>query len=147
MVVLNKNRYEEKHKKKSWTWYELELADLQTNEIMYLEYERDDKLELSMWERKLRLGEIGISPGDLENFDDEEEGEFQFAGKTWEYDDSGKLKFFRGNGTKGESYYNWDFYNVDDDDELISVEKWDKYEVGVGQCIDESEVVIVAKGE
>ena len=70
------------------------------------------------------LRDLGLSESDLVEFDEEEEGEFEWDGTTFEYDDSGTITYYENDGRSGESFYCWDFESADGK-RMISVEKWE----------------------
>lgn len=125
--VTAKHRYyetwKEKGKVKSCEWFELELESIRTGEKTYLEYERDDELELSMWQKDISLRRIGVTRSQLDEFDDEEEGDFRFDGRNYEYDDSGEATFYRNCTGEGENFYYWDFEDSSGHN-FIGCEKW-----------------------
>ena len=104
------------------TWYELE-GDKGDRKV-WIEFEEDDELEISIKIQDLKLREIGISKSDLDRMDDDEEGEFDFSGEKFYYEDSGQAVFYK-NGIEenAEKFYYWDFEN-DDGDKYISAESW-----------------------
>ncbi len=147
-LVASRNRYEETWNDRTMEWYELELVSLITGHQVFLEFEMDDKLELSLWSKKLKLNVLGITPSDLDYFDDEEEGEFSYDGLTFVYADSGDATFFKADGSEGEPFYYYDFEAEEDSSQLISCERWgDSFEAGRGEIIDEREILILATGE
>ncbi len=78
-------------KQQYWT-YELELLSLKTGETSFLEWYEDDEIEMWLTEQEVRLRELRSDYGKvsrelLEYFADEEEGDIEWKGKTFYYDD------------------------------------------------------------
>lgn len=117
------------YKEGSYTWHELEGDNGQQK--VWIDIEEDDETEASLTLRKLRMEDLPISKKDLDKFDDEEEGKFEFEGKTYYYDESDKANFYRhGDTSQGEPFYYWDFER-EDEKAYISIEKWDSGETEV----------------
>jgi len=124
------------------TWYELECD--RGEEKIWLDLEEDDELELTVVLKKIKLRELGIKKNDLERFDDEEEGSFEFDGKKYYYEDSDKAVFYRnGDDKNAETYYYWDF-EADDEKYLIGIEKWSNgdIDVSLSESIKPSQVTV-----
>ena len=118
VTVLGKHIYREGE----YTWYELE-GDKGDSKI-WLEFEEDDELEISIKIKNLKLRELGISKADLDKMDDREDGSFVFEKEKFYYEDSDKAVFYRnGIEEKAEQFYYWDF-ETDEGDKFISVEDW-----------------------
>lgn len=130
-------------------WYEL-VCEGGNREVL-VEWERDgSKVEVSVGfaEDNPRLKELGLSKDVLHAIDDEEEGQFEWDGTTWHYQDSGEATFFEDDGRRGEAYYGWDFES-DDGKRYISIEKWDgerKFDVYVSWKINPAQIEIFSGG-
>ncbi len=134
-----------KFKEGRWVWFELKLFSLKDGRTLFLEYEEDDELEITLYDRSPRFKDLNIDGRDLEYFDDEEEGSFQFEGKTFFYEESDKALRFSDEDPKGESFYYWEFED-EEGEVFLSVEKWDdEYEVSIGHEVEETEVEILSK--
>ena len=143
--VEEMHRYTE-GKKEKWQWFELKLFCAQTAEILYLEWEEDDELEVNICTKNvLKLKDIGITAERLWEIDDEEEGSLVYNGKTYEYEESDKAKFYRNMGNEGEEYYYWDF---ETGKTSIGIECWDKssFDVNLSESIDLDRITIISKG-
>lgn len=106
-------------------WYEL-VCQHGRRELL-IEWSRDgSKIEVlaGYEDENPTLRDLGLSESDLVDFDEAEEGEFEWDGATFEYDDSGTITYYENDGRSGESYYSWDFESADGK-RMISVEKWE----------------------
>jgi hypothetical protein len=118
VTILGRHIYREGES----TWYELE-GDKGDSKV-WIEFEEDDELEISIKLKELKLRELGISKSDLDKMDDKESGEFNFDNDKFYYEDSGQAIFYRdGIEEKAEKFYYWDFEN-DSSNKYISVENW-----------------------
>lgn len=123
------------------TWYELE-GDKGDSKV-WIEFEEDDELEISIKLKDLKLRELGISKSDLEKMDDHEEGDFTYEGEKYYYEDSDRAVFYR-NGIEenAEKFYYWDFEN-DKGDKYISAESWDgEIEVSLSYPVRSNQVTV-----
>lgn len=108
----------------SYVWYEVQLYNLTTGEITYLEWEIDDELEVFMESERLsNLADANLTPSKLAEMDDEETGTVTYNGNTYSYDDSGIATFYRKEGDTGQEVKYWDL--VGPSGMLMGVEKWD----------------------
>ncbi len=139
--IMERNKYQES----SWQWFEYKLYSLKDGRTLFLEWEIDDEVELTLYYATPTLKETGLTPEMLKKFDDDEEGSFLWNSKTMIYEESDKALFFRGENTKGEAFYYWDFED-DSESMFFSVEKWDDgYEVFIGKEIEASTINILAQ--
>lgn len=126
----------------NYEWYELEGDN--GKEKIWLEYEDDDEICVSITLEKLKLRDIGLSKEDLNRIDDEEEGHLDFRGITYYYEDSDDAEFLRhGNSNQAEAFYYWDFES-DDGKHFLGVEKWggNDYEVFYSEAVKLSQISI-----
>lgn len=129
-------------------WYELE-GDSGTDQV-WISLEEDDGLDVSLTLRKLKLRDLGIARNDLDEMDEKGEGQFEFEGKTYYYEGSEEVSFFR-NGNVSEAneglFYAWEFES-EDEESYISIEEWrDKsIEVSLAQPLKESQVQVYSLG-
>jgi len=113
------------------SWYELECD--KGGEKVWLGWEEDDELEISIQIATPKLRELNIDKGALEKMDDREKGDFEFEGEKFYYEDSDAAIFYRfGEDKSAEEFYYWEFEN-DAENKFISVEKWTdgSYDVSV----------------
>ncbi len=118
-------------KQQYWT-YELELLSLKTGEVLFLEWYEDDEIELWLTEQEVGLRELRSDYGKvsrelLEYFAEEEEGEIQWRGKTFCYDDEETYAalYFRdafGSDTEGVPVRFFAFEA--DDGTTLTIEMW-----------------------
>ncbi|MDB9786731.1 DUF4178 domain-containing protein [Bacteriovoracaceae bacterium] len=118
LTVLSKHTYREGE----YSWYELEVD--RGDKKMWLNYEEDDELLISIKINQLKLREIGLKKSDLDEIDEAEEGEFSYKGKKYFYEDSGTAIFYRHSlDDNAESFDYWEF-ETEKGDHLMSVESW-----------------------
>lgn len=148
-LVEKRHRYVED---KTWEWFELELTRVSDGETIFLEFEHDDRLEMSLWlQTGLPLHTIGVRQGQLNDFDEKEEGTFFYAGSTYVYEESDKALFYPGETGAPIRFYYWDFSELGGD-RLIGVEDWSEsdserdVEVCIGRVLKSREVTILALG-
>jgi len=145
--VVEINLYREKKS----GWHELELFGLYTGETLFVEWERDDEIEVSLNGPSMSLREIGHTADQIEEMSDEEEGTIRHGGRTYFYDDDYKAKYFRGGAGDGEKVYFYDF-ETQDERYSLSVEEWgDKesgyeYEVFVSEYIEPDSIEVLVTG-
>lgn len=137
---------------KKWEWFELQLLAISTGEVIFLEWEKDDELELSLWTQAgLPLSAIGLTSSQLKHFDNDGEGSFVFDLETFAYEESDKATFYADCADDGQKFYYWDF-SGSSGRRLIGVEDWSEslgdreYEVCIGRELSGSEVTILAMG-
>ena len=138
VTVLARHLYREG----GFEWFELEGES--GDQKIWLTVEDDDELEISVTLRKLSLAELGLSKHQLERFDDDEEGSFDFDGMKYVYEDSGAATFSRhGDRQSREDFYYWEF-EARDGKSSITVERWDEgsYEGHVSQPIRASQITV-----
>ncbi len=126
----------------SWEWFELEGESELGN--VWLTVEEDDETDLSVSLRRLPFTDLGITKEQLDRFDEEERGGFEFEGRDYVYEDSGRAVYHRGGDrTKSERFYYWEF-KARDGSHLISVERWNdgSMEVHLSQPIKASQITV-----
>ena len=84
------------YKEKRSHWTELGLFNLESGESRYLEWEKDDALEISFVGKPLSLKDLDLDSDEVEEMADEEEGEIRYGGKRFSYDDDYGAHYFRG---------------------------------------------------
>jgi len=138
LTVLGRHTY----RQGNYEWYELECD--KGGEKVWVDIEEDDEIEVGVSLRELKLPALGISKKDLVRFDDDEEGEFTFEGKTFYLEDSDSCEFLRnGMAGKAEELYYWDF-EPDSGDTWIGVEKWgdSEYKAYYGQSLRKDQITV-----
>lgn len=145
--VSDINRYEEGNKK----WFELVIVSLTTGNLVFLEWEIDDVLEVYLYDENLTLRQLGTTPGDLQVMDDDEDENCEYSlcvreSLTVYYEDSDEATFFKSNGSQGEKYYYWDFYD-ESKQHCLGIECWgDEYEACLGINVNTNNIEVLVKG-
>ncbi len=113
------------YRDKSSTWYELELLGLESGRARYVEWEKDDEIEVSINGSELSLRELGVTADQVEEMSEEESGHISFGGRRYEYDDDYGATYYRDGDTGGggESVYFYDF-ETRDERYGLTVEEW-----------------------
>ncbi|MGV7222480.1 MAG: DUF4178 domain-containing protein [Nitrospinales bacterium] len=138
LKVVSKHTYRQGES----SWYELECD--RGEDKVWIDMEEDDELELAICLKKLKLRDVAISKEDLVKMDDDEEGQFQYDGITFYYEDSDPAVFYRHSDDKNaEKYYYWDF-EADSGDKFIGIEQWSNgdYDVSYSEKIRPSQVTV-----
>ena len=139
------------YQQKKSRFYELELFGLTTGEKRYLEWEKDDAVEVCFNQPAISLRELGLSADDIEEMSEKEEGTIRHDGKTYRYDDDYKALYHRGGGAEGERVYMYEFETADERS-CLTVEEWgDKeggyeYEVYISEDLDPDVVEVLVVG-
>ena len=143
------------YRDKSSKWHELEVFGVETGETNYVEWEKDDEVEISLNGSELSLSDVGVTADQVEEISEEEKGTISYGGRTYQYDDDYAATYHRGgDGAKGGSGEKVYFYDFETKDEkwCLTVEEWgDKsegyeYSVFVSEFLepDAVEVLVVA---
>ncbi len=144
-LVNGKHKYTESP---NCEWFELQLTRIKDGQSLYVEFEHDDELEISITTEKLKLSRLSIDEDDLEKFDDDEKGSFRFRGAIYNYEDSGDAKFHKNTKGDGTKFYFYDFES-EDEKSFLGIEEWsdNDYEVSVGHYLKNKDVVILNTGK
>ncbi len=132
-------------------FHELELLGLTSGEMRYIEWEKDDAVEVCFNQPPISLRELGLSADDIEEMSDEEEGTIGHDGKTYHYDDDYKAVYHRSGGGEGEPVYMYDFETADER-WCLTVEEWGdeeegyEYEVYISEYLDPNVVEVLVVG-
>ncbi|MDH5518032.1 MAG: DUF4178 domain-containing protein [Gammaproteobacteria bacterium] len=124
--------YDFSRRKKDYWVTELELFSLNTGKTIYLEWEIDDRLEISKTTalvklRDIRVGNKAVSRADLDYIADEEEGKVEFNGVSYAYceEDTWAGLFLKSKDSKaGVPMRSYEFES--DDEQYLSIETWHK---------------------
>lgn len=157
--VQARNAYREGEGPNAWEWWELELLCLQNGETTFIEWEKDDKVEVSMTLRKLSWKDLRDDEGgkveedDLENIVKEED-DLVYEKTTFEYDDDSQAIFFR-DGEEGEGEPVWIVDFEAKDGTKLTIEEWGdeasgdwEYDLSLSRQIDPNDIgVLVEKTE
>ena len=137
------------YREKGSQWTELELLGLESGETVWVEWEKDDEVEVSVSGRELSLSDLGVSSDQVEEMSEAESGRISFEGKSFHYDDDYGAQFHRDGGDASEPVYFYDF-ETPDERFCLSVEEWgsaaDGYEyvAFVSEYIEPDTIEIVA---
>lgn len=116
--VLSKHGYDED----GFRWFELE-GDAGGRKI-WLTVETDDETELSVTLEKLALSDLNLTQVDLDRFVEDDDGEINFRGRRYVYEDWGEAMFHRDcDESRGERFRYWEF-ETDDGTSALTVERW-----------------------
>lgn len=141
--VTAKHRYQEG---KNYVWWEFSILCISTGELTFIEWEEDDYLEVCLTERcGVSLRELGIHGDNAKGFVDSEQ-DIEYDGRTYEYDDDCKARFFRDDQGEGEKVWIVDY---ECGDSFLTLERWkneeeDSWEAALSRAIDPAEILIVA---
>lgn len=128
---------------KKENWNELQLFNLKTGETRYMEVSKDDRVELCLTEKTLKMSSLPVRILDIEDMAEEEEGEFTFNGKTFYYEDDYEFNFRRNGSDKSEKVYLYEFES--EDETYLSIEDWDgDLEVHISRDLSLSRVKILS---
>lgn len=112
-----------------WTGYELKTVCLETGETHNLEWEEDDEVEVSLTIGETRFSDLQYDDGeaiaqDSDDLDEiaEKKWEVVCSNKTFYYKDDYAATYSKGNGTKTEKVYFYDFET--EDGEQLTIEVW-----------------------
>jgi hypothetical protein len=146
--VEDVSHYQEKKNR----WYELELIGIESGETRFLEWERDDGLEVSFNAPRFSLRNLGLTSDEIEAMSEADEGTISHAGRRYEYDDDYGATFHRGGAGEGEKVYFYDFETADERYGL-AVEEWGdaedgySYEVYLSEYLDPDAIEVLVVGE
>lgn len=128
----------------SWTWHELELVSLSTGWTTWLEWEKDDVVQVTATLARLPVAELvdgaerGLDAQILHRlvgqdaFEKEGRDTLVWRGALATYDDSGKATFFRDCGDVGEPVWTAEFTTIGN--RFIALEMWDGGDVDAFLC-------------
>jgi hypothetical protein len=140
------------YREKDGNWTELELFGLNTAETRYIEWERDDEVEVAWNGPPISMARLGVTPAEVEAMADRERGSISYGGKTYEYDDDYSATFHRGGKGDGEKVYFYDF-ETSDERFCLSIEEWGSessgydYEAYASQYIEPETVEVLVVGD
>lgn len=126
LIITARHTYDED----GYRWHELEGE--KGAEKVWIDIEEDDELELSICLRKLKLSDLAVSGRDLDQMEDDDDGEIQFEGQKFFYEESGDATFYRNSdrSQRGESFHYFDF-ETKDGTQYLSIERWSPKEYAV----------------
>ena len=163
--VVSVSHYQEKESR----WYELELFGLETGTTTYVEWEKDDEVEIALNGPELSLGDLGLTADEVEEMSDAESGSISHAGRTYHYDDDYGATYHRdstaagfGEGSaagsgkgaaarSGEKVYFYDF-ETSDERYCLTIEEWGdeqqgyEYGVFVSEYLEPDAIEVLALG-
>jgi len=139
------------YRDKSSRWHELELLGLECGESRYVEWEKDDEIEISVNGPELSLADVGVSADDVEEMSEEEEGQITFEGRTYHYDDDYGATYHRSGSSEGEKVYFYDF-ETSDERYCLTIEEWGDQQQGyeyaafVSEYLEPDAIEVVSLG-
>ncbi len=141
------------YREKKSRWYELEIFSVHSGETRFLEWERDDEVEVAFNDPPVSLRQLGKTSDEIEAMSEAEKGQIDFAGRSYHYDDDYGATYHRAGGEQGEKVYFYDF-ETSDERYCLTIEEWGdesegySYDVYPSEYIepDEIEVLVVGQG-
>lgn len=136
------------YREKSERWYELECFSLTSGVTTYIEWERDDEIEVSVNGPELSLAQVGVTADRVERMSDEESGSISFEGRSYHYDDDYAATYHRESSASGEKVYFYDF-ETKDEKYCLTVEEWGdessgyEYMAFVSEYVDPDAIEVV----
>ena len=140
------------YREKKECWHELECLAIQSGTTVFIEWEKDDEVEVSLNGPPLPLRELGVTPDQIEAMSDEERGSIRHGGKAFHYDDDYAATYHRDGGTEGERVYFYDF-ETKDEQWGLSVEEWGskqdgfEYQAYVSEYLPADAVEVLVVGD
>jgi len=131
------------------SWFELELFSILTAETIFIEYEVDDIIEIFITTDVIKMRDLPVSFDDIEEISEEEDGEFDYKGETFYYEDDYKAKFYRTPESKKEKVYFYEFEN-DASTKFLTVEEWGndsdgyEYKAYISKKLDSSSLEVIS---
>lgn len=113
----------DEYREKGGQWFELECFGVTSGRTTYLEWEKDDEIEVCLNGAEVSLAQLGVSADQVEEMSDRESGRIAFDGRSYHYDDDYGATYFRGGRGEGEPVYFYDF-ETKDEKYCLSVEEW-----------------------
>jgi hypothetical protein len=148
-------------KEKKFQSYELDLFCLNNAQRINIEWEKDDRIEVCMTDKQIKLSNLSyddnspVKSADLEHVIDEEDSLF-LNGKEFEYDDDWAAKYHRGSSSSEAVRVR--FYEfVASDGSFLTIEEWMDgspkdadtdfdYEVFLSHPLDADNIEILSPG-
>lgn len=138
-----------------YSWPEFKLFCVETGEISYLEWEKDDKILIYLTIQELKFSNLRDEEGAQIDEDDlaqisTEEDDVLFQGKVFEYDDDCAAKYFRSQAdTKGERLWLYEFEAADGT--CLTIEEWpdgdkEDYQIFLSRPIRPEAIEILSEG-
>ena len=134
-----------KHRYDSGGDESFELSGLYRGRRVFLEVSEDDQISVILYagEVKTELHDLGLSEEDLTRMDENQDRAevCEYDGKRWNFQESGEAHFFREEGSSGDGFYSWDFWE-ESGDHVLSVQKWEgePFEVSLGRVVNANDV-------
>jgi hypothetical protein len=132
-----------------WEWWELVCFCINTGELVYLEWEKDDTLEVCLTtEADIPLHRLELTASRIDKVVDNE-GSVSHQGKVYHYEDDSKVKFFSDNQGKGSKVWMVEF-EASDEKHFLSLERWKQedgtkdWEAHLSVFVDPREVSLIA---
>ncbi len=147
---------------KDFQSYELDLFCLNNADRIYIEWEKDDRIEAFITMDEIKLSNlsdeesISIDSEDIEQIVDDEDSVF-LNGKEFEYDDDWAAKYYRDSGSQSNGVRVRFYEFVASDGDYLTIEEWMdgepnasdtdfEYEVFLSREIDPESIEILSTG-
>jgi len=119
-----------KKRKNDYWVYELQLVDLMTSEVRWIEWEYDDELEITETLARIALREIShkgqtITLSALAEIAENESGQVTYQGKTYDYveDDAWAALYYKTEESEPAAVRMFEFTSADN--QYLTIEAWD----------------------
>ena len=98
--------------------------------------------------QEVDFDELELTSADLDMFDSQQIGEFDFDGVVYHLSASGESQLYENCQSNGEPFYYWDFGD-EEHKHVINIQYWDRntYEASIGGYIQESDIEIYSMTE
>ncbi len=133
-------------------WWELELFALKSGSTRYLEWERDDGIEVSFNGPRFSLRTLGVTADQVEAMSEGDEGTLTHDGRSFEYDDDYPATYHKAGAADGDKVHFYDFETVDER-HCLTVEEWGdvdegyNYEVYSSEYLDPDSIEVLCSGK
>jgi hypothetical protein len=162
-LVVQVGRYDEVKdddtfsKKTGFKAFEHKLFCIDTGELANIEWEEDDKLEISITTGEVSFRELrddgneAIDEDDLDQIVEDEDSIF-FRGREFAYDDDWASVYYTGKGRKGENVFMYEFVAEDGSGDCLTIEEWgsgsdkEEYQIFTSRLAGENEIEILCLG-
>lgn len=134
-----------------FTWKEMQILNLHTGNVSYLEWEVDDEIEISYTISSMKMHDVknksnlSVDMNEIKKMADDEHGSLFYAEKQFKYDDDYKVEYLQ-EGRSPEKAKFFDFVSFDG--YCISFERWGEknayeYQTWLSRLVKRKEIEII----